>query len=86
MEGQYKDGMLHGKWMMYYENGAVGAVAMYENGAGLQKGYSSDGQLITEIPYEDNVKDGKEIQYDRDGSVKKILLWKSGEFVKIINK
>ena len=86
MEGQYKDGMLHGKWIVYYEGGAVGSVATYQDGAGVQKGYSPDGRLITEINYKDNVKDGEEFQYDRDGSVKKILLWKSGEFVKIINK
>ena len=71
---------------MYYENGSVGSVATYKDGAGLQKGYSPDGILITEINYKDNVKDGDEIQYNRDGSVKKILVWESGEFVKIINK
>ena len=71
---------------MYYENGAVGSVATYENGTGLQKGFSPDGTLITEINYRDNVKDGDEIQYNRDGSVDKILVWESGEFVKIINK
>ena len=38
------------------------------------------------INYKDNVKDGDEIQYNRDGSVRKILVWESGEFVKIINK
>ncbi len=86
MEGAYNEGMLHGKWMVYYEGGAVGSVATYENGAGLQKGYSPDGTLITEINYKDNVRDGNEIQYNRDGSVKEILVWDSGEFVKTINK
>ena len=71
---------------MYYENGSVGSVATYKDGAGLQKGYSPDGTLITEIKYRDNVRDGEEIQYNRDGTVKEILLWESGEFVKNINK
>lgn len=82
LEGGYHEGMLHGKWVMYYENGVVGSLSEFENGSGVQKGFSPDGKfLITEIHYKDNVKDGEEIHYDSDGSVKKVMIWSEGEYV-----
>lgn len=85
LEGAYLEGMLHGKWVMYYDDGVIGSVSEFENGSGVQKGYSQDGNhLITMIHYKDNVKDGEEIHYNTDGSVKKIMIWSEGEYVKTI--
>ena len=82
LEGGYNEGMFHGKWMMYYEDGAVGSVSDFDNGSGVQKGFAADGEtLIALINYRDNVKDGEEIRYNTDGSVKEVLIWNEGEFV-----
>ena len=79
--GQYVDGMFDSIWKVYYENGSVGSIAEYENGSGEQIGYSPEGLKVALIHYRDNVKDGEEILYNRDGSVREILLWNEGEYV-----
>lgn len=81
VEGQYEEGMFDGCWKVYYENGSLGSEANYENGAGEQVGYAPDGVKVALIRYKDNVKDGEEIRYNRDGSVKEILLWNEGDYV-----
>lgn len=78
--GQYEDGMFDGEWKVYYENGALGSEARYDKGEGQQTGYSPDGIKVALIHYTDNVKNGEEIHYDRDGSVREILLWEEGEY------
>lgn len=79
--GQYEDGMFEGEWKIYYENGSLGSEAEYDNGAGVQIGYAPDGTKVAMIHYRDNVKDGEEILYNRDGTVREILLWSEGEYV-----
>lgn len=79
--GQYEDGMFDGLWKIYYENGSLGSEAEYDNGAGTQIGYSPDGTKMTLIHYKDNVKDGEEILYNRDGSVREIMLWSEGDYI-----
>ena len=82
VEGEYLDDMMHGTWIMYYQDGSIGSSAVYDKGTGIQKGYS-EGSLYQNalIHYKNNVKDGEEIHYNMDGSVKEILLWEDGEFV-----
>ena len=82
MDGEYVDGMMHGGWIMYYKDGTIGSNAVYDMGTGVQKGYS-DGGLYqnVEIHYKNNVKDGEEKHFNKDGSVKEILLWDNGNYV-----
>ena len=71
---------------IYYEDGSVGSMATYKDGAGVQIGYSHDGLMLAKIHYRDNVKHGEEIRYDRKGEVAEILIWEDGAYVKTIEK
>lgn len=84
--GEYSEDMLHGKWIMYYQDGTVGSMATYNKGEGIQRGYSQDGHLLTEIHYRDNVKDGEERRYNNKGELVQILLWQNGELIENKNK
>ncbi len=86
LKGAYNEGMFDGRWIVYYENGSVGSTATYNMGAGVQIGYSPDGIMMTEIHYKDNVKDGEELRYNRQGEVMEVLIWDDGEFVRKIDK
>ena len=67
---------------MYYQDGSIGSNAVYDMGTGVQKGYAEGGSYQNaEIHYKNNVKDGEEILYNMDGSVKEILLWEEGNYV-----
>ena len=82
VEGEYRDGMMHGAWIMYYQDGSIGSSAVYDHGTGIQKGYSEGGLYQnTLINYKNNVKDGEEVHYNMDGSVKEILVWDNGNYV-----
>jgi antitoxin component YwqK of YwqJK toxin-antitoxin module len=86
LEGAYNEGMLDGRWIIYYEDGSLGSTATYNMGSGVQIGYSPDGLMMTKIHFKDNEKDGEEIRYNRKGEVVEILVWEEGEFVKKIDK
>ena len=82
MEGEYIDGMMHGSWLMYYQDGTIGSNAIYNMGTGVQKGYSEGGAYQNvEIHYKNNVKDGEEIHFNMDGSISEILVWDNGNYV-----
>ena len=82
MEGEYVDGMMHGSWLMYYKDGSIGSNAIYNMGTGVQKGYPEGASYQNvEIHYKNNVKDGEEIHFNMDGSVREILLWDNGNYV-----
>ena len=86
LEGTYNEGMFDGRWIIYYADGSIGSTATYNMGRGVQIGYSPDGVMITKIHYKDNVKDGEELRYNKQGEVVEILIWEDGEFVKKIDK
>ena len=82
IEGEYLDGMMHGGWMMYYKDGSVGSNAVYDRGTGVQKGFAEGGAYQNaEIHYKNNVKHGREIRFNIDGSISEILLWEDGNYV-----
>ena len=86
LKGTYNEGKFDGRWIIYYEDGSVGSTATYNNGSGVQIGYSPDGVMRTKIHYKDNEKDGEELRYDRQGKVVEVLIWDDGEFVRKIDK
>lgn len=86
LKGSYNEGMLDGRWIIYYADGSIGSTATYNMGSGVQIGYSQSGLMMTKIHFKDNVKDGEELRYDKQGEVMEILIWEDGEFVKKIDK
>jgi len=82
IEGEYLKGMMHGSWVMYYQDGSIGSKADYDNGTGIQYGYSEGGLYKNAmIHYKDNLKDGREYRYAIDGSIDEILVWSEGEYL-----
>ena len=80
-EGQYVNGMMDGQWFIFYASGALASKANYRMGTGKQICYEESGYKCLEVPYVDNLKHGKEIYYNPDGRVTKIVEYEHGKVV-----
>ena len=52
--GRFENGVEHGEWVYYYENGTKKYVEHWANGVehGIHYDYSPDGQIYRELHYE----------------------------------
>lgn len=53
-EGTYKNGKLHGEWISYNHNGEKTAIARYTDGNKTGKWFFWQGDVLTEVDYENN--------------------------------
>ena len=72
-QGTYKDGLLDGPYVSYYnnDNGQLCRKGHYKNGEkdGPWVGYYYDGQLMDKGHYKNGKKDGPWVSYRKDGTV-----------------
>ena len=80
-EGQYAEGMMDGQWFIFYPSGALAGKADYKMGTGKQVCYEESGYKCLEVPYVDNLKQGREIYYNPDGRITKIVEYEKGKVV-----
>ena len=80
-EGQYVDGLMDGLWLVFYPSGALASKAEYRMGTGKQIGYDESGYKCLEVSFVGNQKHGREIYYNPDGSVTKIVEYEDGRLV-----
>ncbi len=80
-EGQYTDGMMDGLWFIFYSSGALASKAEYKMGTGKQTCYDESGYKCLEVHYANNLKHGKEIYYNPDGRITKIVEYEEGKVV-----
>lgn len=80
-EGQYTEGMMDGQWFIFYPSGALAGKADYVLGTGKEICYEESGYKCLEVPYVDNLKHGKEIYYNPDGRITKIVEYERGKVV-----
>ena len=80
-EGQYVDGMMDGQWFIFYPSGALAGKVEYKMGTGKQICYDETGYKCLEVPFVDNLKHGKEIYYNSEGRITKIVEYEKGKVV-----
>ncbi len=80
-EGQYADGMMDGQWFIFYPSGALAGKADYAKGTGKQIGYEESGYKCLEVSYVDNEKHGKEVYFNPDGRITKVVEYEHGKVV-----
>lgn len=77
-EGQYNEGMMDGLWLVFYPSGALASKTDYKMGAGKQVCYDESGYKCLEVSYVNNVKHGREVYYNPDGTIVKIVEYEHG--------
>ena len=81
---RYKDGLKHGKWVMFFSNGQVYYIGTAKNGTieGPFEGYYDNGQMADRGEMKNGLKDGLWITYSRDGKLSNKTLYKDGDIVR----
>jgi hypothetical protein len=72
-KGSFKNGVMHGNWEMYHENGQLKRKVKLKNGVedGLFEEYWDNGQLMYRGNYKEGKPDGPWVNYNEDGTVRK---------------
>jgi antitoxin component YwqK of YwqJK toxin-antitoxin module len=68
--GFFRDGKLHGEWVMYNEDGKKVAIGQYNQGIKTGKWFFWEGELLREVDYNNNMIVG-------------VINWRNGEPVAI---
>ncbi|MEZ5148616.1 MAG: hypothetical protein R2759_16490 [Bacteroidales bacterium] len=81
IEGQYKMGNFDGRWIYYEDDGYIIGIGEFDNGSGKQRGWYRNGTLKQEVSYKDNLKNGREILYNADGTIARIVTYQDDEVI-----
>lgn len=81
ISGSFSGGLYDGKWEYFSETGIKVGEGNYSKGRGVLKGFNHDGTLSRIVNYENNLKQGEEIVYNRDGSVSQTIVYDKGKVV-----
>ena len=85
-QGCFYEDLFDGDWFYYDDRGVLIGEGHYEKGTGVQKGYNLNGNLIREIHYKDNKKNGEDIELDNEGDTIKITVYKDDRIVSVNGK
>ena len=82
VSGQYNQGLFDGSWNYFESNGILVGIGKFSKGTGQQTAFFyGSKQTRTIVHYVNNVKDGEEITYDKEGNIEKKILYKKGRIV-----
>jgi antitoxin component YwqK of YwqJK toxin-antitoxin module len=82
--GTFSKGLYDGKWEYFSETGAKVGDGMYSKGSGKLKGLNPDGSLNRIVSYENNLKQGEEIVYKKDGTISETIIYDKGNVIKTV--
>lgn len=77
IEGGYRMGMFHGNWGWFNEFGFKVGDAVFDNGKGLQRAFHLNGRRWREIPFEQNMRNGTEKEYDGSGKPVREIIYRN---------
>lgn len=84
ISGQYINGYYNSAWSYYDFNGLEVGHANFSNGNGVQIGYYyGTKKKRVEIEFSENIKNGKEIHFNKSGDTIKIIFYSKGEIVEV---
>ena len=82
VSGAYNHGMYDGRWEYFDASGMKVGYAEFKNGTGKQFALHYGSKRIkTEVSYVNNLKDGDEIWYDREGNIEKKIVHSQGKII-----
>lgn len=81
IKGNYHKGFFEGKWTYYSPAGLVVGDGIFKQGKGILTGYDLPGNKLREVQYENNLRNGAEKWFDRQGNVVKVLFYKNDKLI-----
>jgi len=84
ISGTYRAAFYHGKWEYFNDIGVKVGEGNFSDGTGILIGYDGNGRKNHEVNYVKNKRQGKEIEYNADGSIKVTKVFEQDKIVKVI--
>ncbi|HXK80987.1 MAG TPA: hypothetical protein PLO05_02370 [Bacteroidales bacterium] len=83
MEGAYKNGKRHGKWIAWYDNEVVWSIGYYKQGLkhGKSEVYFPNGEVRYEKNYVNDTADGTWLFFDENGNPIGKVVYQKGEII-----
>lgn len=82
VSGAYNHGLYDGSWEYFDAGGMKVGYAEFKNGTGKQFALHYGSKRIkTEVSYVNNLKEGEEIWYDREGNVEKKIVYSNDKII-----
>lgn len=78
IQGNYFKGMMDGIWLFFDQEGTIIGKGDFKMGNGVQKILHPNGQLHRSIPYQQNLKHGREEIYTPDGKLLQTIQYQNG--------
>ncbi|MBL7906705.1 MAG: toxin-antitoxin system YwqK family antitoxin [Bacteroidales bacterium] len=77
IEGYYNMGMFDGNWGWFNEFGFKVGDAVFDKGKGIQRAFHLNGRRWREIPFEKNMRNGTEKEYDESGKLIREIIYRN---------
>ena len=85
IQGSFAKDLYNGVWEYYDADGFLVGEATFSTGSGTVKMFDADGILTRTIPYVNNVIDGTEEHYGKNGNIEKTILYSKGRLIEVKN-
>ncbi len=79
--GSFYEDLFDGEWEYFDERGVLVGEGKFEKGDGVQYGYNASGNLIRVVHYQNNMKNGEDIELDNEGDTLKVTVFKDDRIV-----
>lgn len=82
-QGSFDNDLFDGEWYYYDERGVLVGEGSYEKGTGVQMGYNANGNLVRIVHYQDNQKQGEDIELNAEGDTVKVTVYDHDRIVSV---
>jgi antitoxin component YwqK of YwqJK toxin-antitoxin module len=86
VDGQYLNGFFSGRWLYYDFSGDIIGESQFTHGTGRERAFYSNGNLKHEINFKDNLRDGEEIIYNENKTVRTIYIFSHDTLIRSMQK
>ena len=82
-QGSFYEDLYDGDWSYYDDRGVLIGEGKFDKGKGVQKGYDVNGNLFRIVHYQNNQKQGEDIELNANGDTLKVTVYDKGRIVSV---
>lgn len=82
-QGSFYEDLFDGDWSYYDDRGVLIGEGKFDKGNGVQMAYNINGNLVRIVHFQNNQKQGEDIELNAEGDTVKITLYDQGRIVSV---
>lgn len=82
-QGSFYEDLFDGDWSYYDDRGVLIGEGKFDKGNGVQKSYNLQGNLIRVVHYQNNQKNGEDIELNNEGDTVKVTVYENDRIVSV---